>query len=114
MRRKELKILVESCCKRNDFLSFRKKLPQDFIKFTCNSAVKLVKYLNLTMSVEAFDYIFIKFTKSDYSTFLRFYNDNKEKNNKKMNVFCTYIKDEIEKKFNIISKKKKTGTLCFK
>ena len=36
-----------------------------------------------------------------------------------MNVFCTYIKDEIEKKINIefdnfISKKKKTGTLCFK
>lgn len=60
-------------------------------------AVKLVKYLNLTISIEAFDYIFIKFTKSDYSAFLRFYNNNEETKCLKMNVFCIYIKEELEK-----------------
>ena len=60
-------------------------------------AVKLVKYLNLTISIETFDYIFIKFTKSDYSAFLRFYNNNEETKCLKMNVFCIYIKGELEK-----------------
>lgn len=37
------------------------------------------------MPVEAFDYIFIKFTRSDYSALLRFYNDNDKKNKQKNN-----------------------------
>lgn len=44
-----------------------KQLPRDYIKLTCDPAVKLVKYLNSTVFVEAFDYIILKFRKSDYS-----------------------------------------------
>ena len=69
MRKKVLGMLVKNCSDLNDFMVFRKKVSRDFIKFTCNSAVKLFKFLNLTMSVEAFDYILIKFTKPDYSAF---------------------------------------------
>ena len=41
------------------FVLFRKKLSHDFIKLTCEHAPLLIKYLNVTMSVETFEYIFM-------------------------------------------------------
>ena len=41
-----------SCSNRNNFILFSKELSRDFFKFTFDPAVKRVKYLNLTMSVE--------------------------------------------------------------
>ena len=73
-----------------------KNLSRDFITFTCNCS-KACKVFKFKISIEAFDYIFIKFTKSDYSAFLRFYNNNEETKCLKMNVFCIYIKGELEK-----------------
>lgn len=114
--KKVISILVKSWSDCNNFILFRKKLSRNFIKLTWDPAEKLVKCLNSAIFIEFFDYIFLKFTKCDYKTFLRFYSDNKEK--KKWVCFARYIKSEIKKKFQYYSwyfyfKKEKTGTLCF-
>ena len=77
--KKVISILVKSWSDCNNFILFRKKLSRNFIKLTWDPAEKLVKCLNSAIFIEFFDYIFLKFTKCDYKTFLRFYSDNKEK-----------------------------------
>ena len=52
MRKKVLSMPVGRCSDRNNFILFSKKLSRDFFKFTFDPAVKRVKYLNLTMSIE--------------------------------------------------------------
>lgn len=69
IRKKVVRILEESYSDCNDFI--------------VNLAVKIVDYLNLAMSVAFFNYISIKFRRSDYNALLRFCNNNEEKKKNK-------------------------------
>ena len=75
IRKKVVRILVECYSDCNDFI--------------VNLAVKIVDYLNLAMPVAFFNYISIKFRRSDYNALLRFCNNNEEK--KKINECVLYI-----------------------
>ena len=115
--KKVISILVKSWSDCNNFILFRKKLSRNFIKLTWDPAEKLVKCLNSAIFIEFFDYIFLKFTKCDYKTFLRFYSDNKEKKKNEC-VLRVILKVKSRKSFSIIvdifiSKKKKLVHFVF-
>ena len=69
MRKKVLKILIESSTDRKDFDIFTKTFSCDFIQKTCTHAKSLVRYLNLSMSTEAFRHVFHNIKSLEYSCF---------------------------------------------
>ena len=74
MRKNGLRILIESCSDRKDIVALKKAFSREFLRKTCHHARSMVKYLNLSMSVDAFNYVFHNSKSSNYSSFLRIYN----------------------------------------
>ena len=74
MRKKVLKVIIENRSDKINNNRFAKEFSRNFIGKACLHSRSLVKYLNLSVSVEDFFKVFHTFKKSDYSSFLRICN----------------------------------------
>ena len=75
MKRHTLKIIIEYLRDNRNADSFRKDYSHQFLSRASYQARNLVTYLNLSISVHDFNYIFHNVTKKDVSSFLRIMND---------------------------------------
>ena len=74
MRKNVLNALIESASDRKDINIYKKTFSREFICQTCCYERLMVKYLNLSVSVDQFCYVFHNFKKTHYNSFLRIYN----------------------------------------
>ena len=75
MKRHTLKIIIEYLRDNRNADSFQKDYSRQFLSRASYQASNLVTYLNLSISVHDFNYIFHNVTKKDDSSFLRIMND---------------------------------------